>query len=362
MTYLRYTPDLEEISQDERETFEKIAETFADMGRKVADQESHAVRVSHAKATGLLTGELVVEAGLPPELAQGIAAVPGRFQTLCRFAQGPGEVLHDRISTHRGMAVKIIGVDGQPITATSEPSTQDFVLEGTGKAFINSNAEAFLANLKAGVSNAPSMPEGVKNAVSKVARATEAGLEAIGLESKTLAFFGHPPMHPMAESYFSQVPMRWGEFVGKVAMVPTEKTLTSLAEKKIEERDHDAFREAMIAHFASMGAEFELRVQLATDLDNTPIEDATKEWPEDGNPYQTVAKLFIGTQSAWSPEREAYFAKLSFRPANSLIAHCPLGQVMRARLFVYERMVAFRQHHNGETAVSPSTCGLPTFP
>ena len=194
---LRYDPSLEQIDDDEVQTFEAILETFAAMGRQVARQQGRAVRVSHAKPTALLIGELVVDADLPTELAQGLAAEPRAYPVLLRFAQGPGEILHDRISTHRGLALKLLGVGDAP---------QDFVLEGTGKAFINSNAKTFLANLRAGVANAPSVSEGIKNVVSKIARGTEAVLESAGVESKTLAFFGHPPLHPLAEPYFSQAP------------------------------------------------------------------------------------------------------------------------------------------------------------
>lgn len=51
--------------------------------------------MSHAKATALLSGELIIDDGLPPELAQGLAAKAGRYEALVRFAQGPGEMLDD---------------------------------------------------------------------------------------------------------------------------------------------------------------------------------------------------------------------------------------------------------------------------
>ena len=349
MTYLRYSSDVEEIGADEPALFQKIADTFAEMGRKVAESEGRALRVSHAKATALLDGELIVEQGLPAELAQGLAAQPGRYAAKIRFAQGPGENLHDRISTHRGMAVKLSGLAGESIRESAERGTQDFVLEARTKAFINSSAATFFANLRGGVSNAPSLPESVKNAVSKMSRATEAGLEAVGLESKTLGFFGHPSVHPLSEAYFSQAPMRWGDYIGKIGFYPTKATLADLAALEIDAADdRDAFRSAMIAHFASAGAEFELRVQLATHLDATRVEDAAKEWPEDVTPYRAVARLAIPPQSAWDDARHAAFEPLSFRPANSLAAHRPLGQVMRARLFVYEKLVALRHAINGD--------------
>lgn len=343
-THLLYTPDIETIASDEAETFAAIAETFQRTGEQVADQEGRRLRVSHAKATALLDGELIIDHELPPELAQGIAAGSGRFAAQVRFAQGPGELLRDRISTHRGMSIKVTGLSGPSIPEAGEAGTQDFLLEGSGRAFINSTAKTFLANLKGGVSHAPSLSEGMKQGVRDVARGTEAALEAVGLESKTLSFFGHPPLHPLAEPYFSQAPMRWGDFIAKVAFFPSGATLDALPDGNIETADAaNAFREAMIAHFAAHGATFDMRVQLATDPDTTPIEDASVEWPQDETPYRTVGQLVLPSQPAWTVERDAAFERISFRPANSLAAHRPLGQVMRARLFVYERLVAWRE-------------------
>ena len=357
MDYVRYSPSIEEVGTAENETFRKIAETFRAQSETVAGQESgHAVRASHAKSTGLLMGEFVVYDDLPPELAQGLFAVPGRYDVLVRMAQGPGELLDDKISTHRGMSLKILGVAGEHIPEARESSTQDFVLEN-GTAFINSDASRFLANLRVGVSNAPHLPEAVKSAVSRVARAASAAVKAVGGEIKTLDFFGHEPTHPLAEAYFSQVPIRYGDYVAKVGLFPDETLLAELEDVRIDASDDpDAFRTAVVDYFARSGAEFDLRIQLCTDLKRMPIEDAATDWPQDESPYRTVARLRLPQQQAHSAARERYFdEQLGFKPANALAAHRPLGQVMRARLFVYERLAEFRQQTNGVIPMEPTS-------
>lgn len=147
MSYVLYSPSVEQIAADEADTFGKITETFQAQSETVAGHlGGHAVRASHAKSTSLLTGELVIEDRLPPELAQGLFARAGRYDVLVRMAQGPGELLDDRISTHRGLSLKILGVEGEQIPEAQERCTQDFVLEN-GTSFINSDASRFLANL-----------------------------------------------------------------------------------------------------------------------------------------------------------------------------------------------------------------------
>ncbi len=64
-----------------------------------------------------------------------------------------------------------------------------------------------------------------------------------------------------------------------------------------------------------------------------------------------MATLHLPRQDAYSPERVRYFDEvMTFRPAHSLVAHQPLGSVMRARLQVYRALSDFRHRENGVTA------------
>ena len=358
MTYVEYSPALEHVDEDEAESFDRIATTFLTQGRVVCEQVGHALRVSHAKSTALLRGALTVPGDLPPELAQGLFAKAGRYGAIVRLAQGPGELLDDSISTHRGAAIKILGVTGERIAESREHATQDFILED-GAAFINSDAKRFLLNLKGGVSNAPHLPDGFKQAVSTVARGAEAALEAVGGKSKTLGFFGHPPLHPLSEAYFSQVPMRWGNHVAKVGLFPGKALLSALSRLRIDTRDDaNAFATAVAEHFRANDAAFELKAQLCTDPDDMPIEDASVEWPEEKSAYRTVGSLTIPPQGTGAKDGLSD-DNLSFSPANSLAAHRPLGQIMRARLFVYGRLANARAAANGVALTEPRAATAP---
>jgi hypothetical protein len=89
-------------------------------------------------------------------------------------------------------------------------------------------------------------------------------------------------------------------------------------------------------------------VQLWTDAQTQPIEDASVDWPIDQSPYRTVARIILPAQDAYSPARQRHFdEEMTFRPGHCLAAHQPLGSVMRARLQVYRALAAFRQHENG---------------
>lgn len=73
----------------------------------VEKREHHAVRASHAKSSACVIGELTVPDALPEELAQGLFAQGCKYPVAIRFAQGPGETLGDRVSTHRRRAFEM---------------------------------------------------------------------------------------------------------------------------------------------------------------------------------------------------------------------------------------------------------------
>ena len=351
---LRFRPGIETPDADEHAAIEGIVQAMTHQSEKVASREGHAVRASHAKSTALLVGELRVHDRLAPELAQGLFAAPGGFDVAIRFAQGPGETLADCVGTHRGLSIKVFGVEGEKLSG-HEDDTQDFVL-ASGPTFPSGTAQGFLKDekqLEAGVS----LPEGVKSFVSSAARNLNRALHVLGTESPKADFFGHPFTHPLTEPYYSQAPLRFGDHVAKVAAFPAFPELEALREKRIDiSEDPDAFRHAMVDFIRSHDVVLELRAQLWTDADTQPIEDASVEWSEEESPFRTVATIRIPVQDAYSSERQRYFDEvMSFRPAHALAAHRPLGSVMRARLKVYEALSQFRHRENGVPEKEPAT-------
>ena len=349
MSFLAYTETIEQREADEDEAIAGIVKGMSEQTETVAQREGHAVRASHAKSTACAVGELTVSGGLPEELAQGLFARAGTFAVAVRLAQGPGETLGDRVSTHRGMAIKVFGVDGEKLPA-HDTDTQDFVF-ATGTTFPSGTAQGFLRDSKQ-IGATTSLPEGFKSAVSSAARNFNKVLHAFGTEYARADFFGHPFSHPLADAYFSQCPLRFGRFVAKLGAFPVGPAQDALANWRLEpKQDENGFRHASVEFLRQNGATFELRAQLWVDAEKQPIEDASVEWPKELSDYRTVATIRLPAQDAYSPERQRYFDEvMTFRPAFSLAAHRPLGSVMRARLQVYQALAAVRQRHNSQPA------------
>jgi hypothetical protein len=349
MTFLPYADTIETHEKNEQETIDGIVKGMTQESTVVEKREHHAVRASHAKSSACVTGEITIAAGLPPELAQGLFARAGTYPVAVRFAQGPGETLGDRVSTHRGMAIKVFGVEGEKL-AGHDADTQDFVF-ATGPTFPSGTASGFLRDAKQ-IGAATPAPEGLKSAVSSLARNLNKVLNAIGTELPKADFFGHPYSHPLGDAYFSQAPVRYGDYVAKLAAFPASVAQDQLRDWQLDpHQDEDGFRHAAVDFFAENDVIFELRAQLWTNAKTQPIEDASVEWSMDESEYRTVATIRLPCQAAYGPDRVRYFDEvMTFRPAHSLASHRPLGSVMRARLQVYAALSDFRHRENGVTA------------
>jgi len=343
---VRYRADLEAPDPEEATTGEGLTEQILKIAEITYRDGGHAMRGVHAKSHGLLNAELTVAPDLPEVLSQGLFAAEGRYPVIMRFSTTPGDLLPDSVSTPRGLALKVFGVIGDRLPG-AEGSTQDFVLVN-GKAFSTPDAKAFLANLKL-LAATTDKAEGLKKAISAALRGAEHLVEAAGHKSAALVGLGgHAQTHILGDSFFSQVPIRFGDYVAKIGVVPVSPDLTALTDAPLKLTGHPtALRDSVVDFFATHGGEWELRAQLCTDLDDMPIENAATVWPEDQSPYVTVARIVAAPQRAWSQARaDVGDDQLSFSPWHGLAAHRPMGSIMRLRKAVYEASANFRREHN----------------
>lgn len=343
---VRYSPDVETSAADEHETIEGLKQALHDIQETTAADYGSAVRSVHAKSHGLLEGELTVHDGLPPELAQGMFAAAGTHAAVLRFSTNPGDILDDDISVPRGLALKILDVAGERLPG-AEGATQDFVMVN-GPAFAAADPKKFLGNLKL-LSKTTNKAEWAKKALSKVLRATEAALEAVGGESSLLSTLGGAPnVHPLGQTYFSQTAFRYGDFIAKFQLVPVSPELRVLEEVKVDASDRpDAIREDVASAMAEHGGVWELRVQLCRDLETMSIEDPSTPWDETASPFITVATLTAPQQTSWSYEKsQAIDNEMRFSVWTGLAAHQPLGGINRVRRDTYQMSADFRGRFN----------------
>lgn len=355
-----YIPALECPEPDEAETTRGLIDTMGMISAVTTRDYGRAVRSVHAKSHGLLYGEITIAPGLAPELAQGLFAQPATFPLVMRLSTIPGDILDDRVSTPRGMAIKVVGVTGERLPGTPDDVTQDFLLVN-GLAFLASDARSFLRSARLLAATTDKV-EGLKVAFSAVLRGTEKIIEGVGGQSPTLiSLGGHPETHLLGETFYTQVPVLYGMYFGKLCVVPVSAELMALTHAPVDLDDKpDGLREALCAHFRVHRGEWEVRVQLCTNLETMPLENASVAWPEDESAYRVVARIRVAPQTAWSAMREAAIDEgLAFSPWHCLAAHRPLGSVMRVRKAVYAALSAARLRTNGHVAGEPRTLTMP---
>lgn len=345
---VRYRSDVETLEADEPETIQQLNKTFDVILQRTAEDYHHAVRAVHAKSHGVFEGELTIDPGLPPELAQGLFATPGTHQVLIRLSTNAGDILPDAISLPRGLAMKVFDVPGERLPG-AEGSAQDFIMIN-GKVFPAKTADQFLGNLKL-LAKTTDRLEGTKKVVSATMRGIRHAFEAVGAEAPAAvtSLGGAPNVEPLGETYYSVTPFRYGDYIAKFSLKPLAPAMTALSGEIVPIGDREnAIREQVQREMRTLEAEWEFRVQLCRDLEQQPVEDATIEWDEALAPFVRVGTVRAAAQDSWDAARvERIDEKTRFSVWTGIVAHQPLGNVNRARNDPYRHSADFRARTNG---------------
>lgn len=341
-----FAPDIEEVQPHEADTIAELNAAFDNILNTTARDYGRAVRAVHAKAHAVLEGVFIVDADLPPELAQGLFAQAGGHKAYIRLSTNAGDILPDDVVLPRGLALKVLDVDGDRL-AGAEGTAQDFIMVDS-PVFQSKTTEEFAGSLKMLAKTTDRM-EGAKEALSGVLGAVNKVLGAVGLESVTLASLGGAPnVDPLGEIYYSVTPFRYGDYIAKFSLAPISPHLTALTGKDVVVSGNpDAIRDQVRREMRGGEGSWEFRVQLCRDLEKQPIEDPTREWKEEDSPWLRVGRLTVGPQDSWDPARvTAVDEQMRFSVWTGLEAHRPLGNINRARRDTYDHSVDFRTAFN----------------
>jgi hypothetical protein len=344
---VRYDSAFDHAREDEAKAIASLRDSFQHILDTTSQDYGRAVRGVHAKGHGILRGRFQVRDGLPADLAQGLFARGGEYEAVLRFSTSPGDILDDGVSSPRGIALKVLGVQGELIADVTQDGAQDFLMVN-GPVFGAAAPADFAKNLKL-LAGTTDKAEGAKLALSATLRAVEGAIEAVGGSSTLIRQLGGAPeVHPLGETYFSQTAFRYGEYVAKFALVPVSPALTERTGDKVNVHHRpDALREDITEVIVEQGGEWELRVQLCTDIDKMPVDNPTVAWDEKQSPFITVATFTVEPQIGWTHgTSDAQEDRLSFSPWHGLAAHRPLGAINRARKDIYEFSADYRARFN----------------
>jgi hypothetical protein len=350
--YLLYEPSVEQTQPGEQETIQAVVSSIERTNASTFAARRHAIRQQHAKGQGFLKGELTVYGDLPDHLRQGVFATARSYPIIVRLSTAFGDIRSDRIRVPRGMAIKVLGVDGaKALPAEDTSANQDFLLVNHRNYF--SDAAAYL-RIQRTFEQQPSTPDIVLRGLGLAARGAKKLSRCAGFTlPMALGPLADAGDNILGESFYSQAAIRFGVYIARLCAAPVSDSVLQLKGLPAS-TDDNAIRNFVVDFFRNNAAEYELRAQLGTDPRRTPVEDASIEWLEEISPHQPIGRITLPAQEADSPERRAYSDEtLSFNPWRCLAAHQPLGSIMRLRKEAYRASSTFRHKMNEHPLKEP---------
>jgi hypothetical protein len=334
----RPEPGQEYPLPDEAAHIKEISDLFTGLSeRKYPPGVRPMRRDAHTKAHGCVKAELTVPTQVPERAKVGLFREASSHQTWIRFSNAFSSIESDGKIDVRGMAIKVMGVEGEKLLESEKSEkTQDFLLINT-KVFFSPNTAEYVKFTREYVKN-----ESTLGYVLWPTRWRQAGI---------LYRSGRTPIsNPLTSQFWSSVPYKLGDAAVKYSAKPCGGVVAGKAESS-----PDFLREAMAATLRTGEGCFDFMVQFQTDALKMPVEDPSVEWDETASPFIAVATLKIPKQTFDSEAQMAYCEGLSFTPWHSLPEHRPIGGVNRIRKFVYERASTLRHTTNGVPRREPAS-------
>ena len=334
------------VSREEQIPVTEKADTQAIIADAIRVVEQHrdntrVLRDAHAKAHGCLRAEVSVRGDIDSGLQHGVFSQPGHsWQAWVRLSNGNAYPQFDRVRDARGMAIKLLEVPGQKLTANpAHAAEQDFVMFNHPAFFVRDVAE-YRSNFAA-------------QAEGKKVLAFFPGWDPRDWEIRHLAIalktLSPAPDSPVATTYNSVAPFKLGPLNIKYRVIPAPENCPAY---QLPEQNRDLpnfLRNALYQQLSldQTPACFTLQVQRQNADFYMPIEDPSVEWDEAISAFESVADIRLLAQDFDSPAQNIDCDNLSFNPWHSLPEHRPIGGINRLRKAVYEAVSAYRLDRNG---------------
>ncbi|HEY4058929.1 MAG TPA: hypothetical protein VGM39_20080 [Kofleriaceae bacterium] len=324
----------EVIPADEPAQLERFAAIIGAIQAKSA-VNAKLSRGLHAKGNLGLVGELEVLADIPAEAKQGMFATPRTYPALVRYSNGSPRTQPDKKPDVRGIAIKVIGVDGKKtIPGLEDAVTQDFLAIRSPSAPTR-DAQEFIHLVQAAQSPALLPFKLIRRLGVR---------RALQIIKGALAGFKLPTAPLAATTYYTVLPSQLGPYAVTYVLRPHDALSVS---------SKDVLGEEMAARVKTGPVVYDLCVRFFVDQATTPIEDSSVEWKV---PIVPVARLTLAAQDTHSARGEKIaetIEGMSFDPWHARADMRPLGNVMRARNAAY-RVSTMARKAAAEPTAMPS--------
>lgn len=366
--FVRYSPEVEQEEPDFEQTLQEVLDDMEQHmhGSVKTEGIGRMVRNAHAKGYGLARAEFEILSGVPNEYAQGIYAIPGRHEAMVRFSNGTNHVGSDRfLGPITGIGLKIFGIEGTTLLEDEPDShTFDYALINHPVFFVNTLKHyVFIQSLFANLGLPPPKltPEEQQAALHQLLYNFVTGKGTLPPEQWAWEELGAflriaqtKPVNLLLSTYWTMGAVRHGDYVAKVRVAPVQSFADRIEQRALDLNSAEqVFRPQLVADLRKGPYEFDLQVQLCTDLARMPVEKTTVVWPEDLSPYVTVAKLRLPQQDIGGEDNFEKMDKTSMAAWRVTEEHRPLGNIMRSRKEVYRTSSILRHDTNHQERKEP---------
>jgi hypothetical protein len=364
MDFVRYTPDVETLDPNLDRLLEEIIPFWERKVREspVVEGSGRAVRGAHAKTFGVVKAEVQILSNVPPAYAQGIYAKSGRHGALIRFSSASNHLGADAtLGGVLGFAMKIFDVPGSKLVEEEPDSTTfDYVLKNN-PSFVANTAKHYLVLQEIG-NDVPKYlargKAGFHDLLKDFVTGKGTFAESDWAWDEMFAFVKAaqtPVRNPLVTNFFSMAAVRHGDYVAKIRVAPTGDNIARVIHRELDLRDRaDVFFPTLSDELQASAFDFDLQVQLCTDLKMMPVNDTTVEWPEKLSPYVTVGRVHIPRQDISGTETSEKADALAFNIWRVTEAHRPLGEIMQSRR-IYAASAKLRRTINHQPQTEPAS-------
>ena len=367
--FVRYSPEVEQEEPDFEQTLQQVLDDMKQHmhGSVKTEGIGLMVRNAHAKGYGLARAEFEILSGMPNEYAQGIYAKPGRHEAMVRFSNGTNHVGSDRfLGPVVGIGLKIFGIEGKTLLEDELGShTFDYALINHPVFFVNTLKHyVFIQSVFANLGLPPPAnltPEQLQEELHRVLYNFLTGKGTLPPEQWAWEELGAflrlaqtKPVNLLLSTYWTMGAVRHGDYVAKVRVAPVQSFADRIEQRALDLNSAEqVFRPALVADLRKGPYEFDVQVQLSTDLARMPVEKTTVVWPESLSPYVTVAKLRLPQQDIGGEDNFEKMDKTSMAAWRVTEEHRPLGNIMRSRKEVYRQSSILRHETNHQERKEP---------
>ncbi|MFK7894149.1 MAG: hypothetical protein AB8B63_25265 [Granulosicoccus sp.] len=292
-------------------------------------------RYNQPKTIACLSGQFTVAEDIPESLRHGLFAAPASYPVTARFANA--SEWDDSKKDIRGMSIRVSDVPGE--TVWGVPGKQDFLLNSYPALFVDT-PEEFLEFMRA-------RQTGDRMSLfSFFLSPFDPHLDSL----VTVLKARDKHTSPLDIRYWSTVPFALDDRIQAGEPIPDNTTAVKYSvtpcsgfqTEQVVNPGENQLRSALIAHLEEEPACFHFGVQLQTNTDDMPLENASVIWDERDSPFLTVATLMFENQRVDDLDALETCEASQFNPWQSLAAHTPLGRMNAVRKQVYERAAYHR--------------------